>query len=484
MNTSQKTKKISNPKWIIILVILIVAAYFYHTTRSDTGDNQEQFAYYEVKKGDLNIEVTEGGLLEAVDEVVIKNQLDGRSLILSIISEGSQVKKGDLLVELDPADAEKDKQNIELDVETSKSSLITAENDLLIEKSTIESEQREALMAIDFAQMDLDKFVQLDKSQQLRDASSQITTEEESLRLSEDSYNWSEKLAAKGFETKSQVDRDKLEVSNRKKSLDSAKSRLLMLERFDIPKEQVELDSKLTEAQKRYQRLIKQGQSKLSRSEGKLAEAKRKLNVNQNKLAEINEQLTHTKLYAPVDGIALYAPRGNRGLESIAEGIEIRKNRAVISIPSLQKMKVAVKIPEFHISKIKTGQKAFVTLESISDTKYNGIVTRVNHLPDRSNSWFGASEQFYSIEILITDPLPDVKPSISATTTININNLKDVISIPLQSIISEKETYYCYIKDGSEHVKKEIEIGMQNNSFAHITSGLNTGDEVLLNISQ
>ena len=471
-------------KWILLATVIIGAAIVYKYTSSADSSQKEKFAYYEVAKGDLNITVTEGGLLKAVDEVVIKNKLDGNSLILSIIPEGNYVKKGDLLVELDPGDTEKQKQNIELDLETSKASLITAENDLLIEQSTIESDQREARQSIDFAQMDLDKFNELEKSQQMRDASSQITTEEESLRLSEETYGWSEKLAEKGFETKSQVDRDKLDVKNRKKALESAKSKMQMLERFDMPKMQVELNSKVTEAERRYERLIKQGESKLNRAKGRLAEAQRKLKVNQDQLTEINEQLTHTKLFAPVDGIALYSPRTSRNRPNIEEGVEVRKNRSIISIPSLQKMKVTVKIPEFHISKIKRDQKAFITLESISDTRYNGKVIRVNHLPDRNNSWFGSNEQFYSTEILITDPLPDVKPSISATATININDLKDVISIPLQAIISEKETYYCYVKNGAKHTKKQIELGLQNTSFAQITSGLNEGDKVLLNIPE
>ena len=470
--------------WIILLTISIGGLLAYKYSSSTKSTTKQQYAYHEVKKSDLSITVTEGGILEAVDEVVVKNLLNGKSLILSLIPEGTQVKKGDLLVELDPADAEKQKQTIELDVETSKASLITSENDLLIEQSTVESDQREALMAIDFAQMDLDKFTQLEKAQQMRDASTQITTEEESLRLSEETFGWSEKLAAKGFETKSQVDRDKLDVNNRKKALESAKSKMQILEKFEMPKMQIELQSQFTEAKKKYERLVKQGESKLSRSRGKLAESQRKLKVNEDRLKEINEQLQHTKLYAPLDGIALYAPRTNRGEDRIAEGIEVRKNRRIISIPNLQEMQVKVKIPEFHISKIKQGQKAFITLESISETRYNGIVTRVNHLPDRSSSWFGSNEQNYSIEILITDTLPNVKPSISATATININDFKDVISIPLQAIISEKETYYCYVKNGSEHVKTKIDLGMQNNSFAHITSGLKEGDEVLLNIPE
>ncbi len=476
----------SNKKkiWIGLIIAVIGCFLAYKFLIASDSQSDENFAYFTVEKSDLNISVTEGGVLKAVEEEVIKNRLNGQSLIISIVPEGSVVKKGELLAELDPAEAIEQLQKIQLDVETSKSSLITAQNDLLIETSTVESDQREARKSIEFAQMDLEKFEQLDKLQQIRDAETKITSDEESLRLSEEKFGWSEKLAKKGFETKSQVDRDRLELSNRVKALESAKSKLIMLKKFDLPKRQVELTSKVTEAQKRYERLIKQGESKLSRSNGKLAEAERKLKVNEARLLETKEQLKHTKLFAPVDGIALYAPRRSRQQPHIEEGAKVQKNRRIITIPSLQKMKVAVKIPEFHISKIKRDQEAFITIESISDKRYKGIVSKVNPLPDRNNSWYGAEEKFYSVEILITDPLPDVKPSISAKADIIITDLKDIHYIPLHAIRTEKEKYFCYIKDGSEHVKTEIQIGMMNNSFAEITSGVKNGDAVLLNIPE
>ncbi len=469
---------------IALIAMILTSVFAYKFLISSGSESDENFAYFTVKKSDLNISVTEGGVLKAVDENIVKNLLNGESIIISIVNEGTAVKKGDLLVELDPAEAMTLLQSIQLDVETSKSSYITAKNDLLIEKSTLESEQRDAQQAIKFALMDLEKFEQLDKEQQLRDAASKITTEEESLRLSEDKFEWSEKLAAKGFETKSQVDRDRLELGNREKALESAKSALIMLEKFDLPKRHEELKSLVTEAQKKYERLIKQGESRMSRANGTLAEAERKLTVNEERLLDIQQQLKNTKLYAPVDGIALYAPRTSRQQNYIEEGTKVEKNRALITIPDLQKMKVEVKIPEFQISKIKRDQIAYITLESISDARYKGVVSKVNPLPDRNNSWFGAEEQFYSTEITITDPLPDVKPSITARAEIIITDLKDIFYIPLHAIRTEKDLYYCYIKKGDEHVKTEIKVGMMNNSFAEITSGVSEGDLVLLNIPE
>jgi len=475
-------KKSKTSLFLYTACFLIVGFITYSMLSGSGGKSAEKASYYTVKKSDLNISVTEDGVLKAVDEEVIKNRLNGQSLIISIVAEGSRVKKGDLLVELDPAEAKKQLQQIQLELETSKSALITAKNDLLIEKSTIESEQREARKQIEFANMDLKKFEELDKKQQIREAKSKITSEEESLRITEEKYGWSQKLAAKGFETKSQVDRDKLELSNRKKSLESAKSRLQMLEKFDLPKAQVELTSKVTEANKRYERLLKQGDSKLSRSQGKLAAAERKLTVNQTRLTENEEQLNHTKLYAPADGIVIYPPRSHRGMERIQEGAKVSKNRQLISIPSLQEMKVVIKVPEFHISKMKMGQTAYVSIESISDKRYKASISRVNPLPDKSNSWLGDEEKLYRVEMTITDPLPDVKPSISAKAEVIITDLKDVFYIPLHAIRSEKDKHYCYIKDGDDHRKAEIKIGLMNNSFAEITKGVSEGDQILLNI--
>ena len=62
--------------------------------------------FYTVKRGDFLISVVEGGTLQAVNEVAIRNEVEGTARIIYIVPEGSYVKKGDLLVELDSASAQ------------------------------------------------------------------------------------------------------------------------------------------------------------------------------------------------------------------------------------------------------------------------------------------------------------------------------------------------------------------------------------------
>ncbi len=466
--------------YIIIIVVIIAGIIGYNKFSKSDTDTAEKNSYFTVARGDLNISVTESGVLKAVDEEVIKNQLDGKSIVTWIVPEGTEVKKGDLLVEIDPAAVTEILQKMQIQVDTSKSALTTAQNDLLIEKSTIESEQRDAAEQIEFAEMDLKKFTELDKKQQIREAKSTISSEIEKLKIEEDTFRWSEKLAAKGFETKSKVEQDKLKLVNSQKSLESSQTRLKMLEKYDLPKRQLELDAKLDEAKKKHERIITQGKSKVSRSEGKLETAERQLKVNEERLAIIEEQLKHTKLYAPINGVVIYPAQ--KGYYSSSNNDEtISKNKKLISIPNLDKMKSIVKIPEFHISKIKMGQAAFVSIESISDNRYKGTVTKVSPLPDKTNFWSAGSKKLYEVEVTITDKLPNVKPSISTKSEIIITDLKDVLCIPLHCIFTEKDKHYCYTKDGDQHRKNEVQIGLINNSFAEITDGISEGDQILLN---
>lgn len=450
----------------------------YHWSTGGVGSAKAE--YYEVKSGNLHVSVTEGGTLQAVNEEVVKNHLSGNSRIVFIVPEGSSVKKGDVLVELDAAEMKEQKKKLEIEIESSKASVVAAKNSHIIEQSTVDSEVRAAKKAITFAQMDLDKFKKLDKQQQIRNAATDIDNAEDAYKLSEERYEWSQKLAKKGFETKSQVDRDRLDLSSKTKSLETAKSRQKMLKLYDLPKQEAELESKLAEAKKKFIRVEKQGESKLSRSLAEKLSKDNKLKLNQERLVEVIDKLSKTKLFAPVDGLVLY-PQSSRNSRNapIEEGAMVGRNRALVNIPDTSVMKVRISVPEFHINKVKMGQSAFVTIDSIPNQRFKAKVSTVAPVPE-SQGWFSTGDKSYRVEVLITGDLPDVKPSISAKAEITIKDLSDVLTVPIQALQAEKGKTFCYVKRSGEDEKVEVEIGLLNNTFVEIKSGLKEGDQVRL----
>ena len=480
MNLSILKKK----RWRNTLIVLggvavCIIGYAFMPSSSDRSSGVE--AFYEVARKDLLISIKEGGSLSAVHEVIVKNQLSGVAKIIYIVPEGTYVKKGDLLVELDSSDTMEKHKLLEIDVETSRSALVAAKNKLLIEKSTVESDVRAAEKDIEFARMDLEKFVKLDRAQQLRDAQSGISTAEDSYRLTEQRYQWSKKLAARGFETKSQVERDELEVKGKAKALETAKSHAKMLELYDLPKEHKELQSKFTESQKKFERVETQGYSEISQAEAALSSSKIKLQLTEQRLEELNKEMANAKIMAPKNGLVIYPKKSRYSRQDpIEKGASVVRNSELISLPDVSQMKVIIKVPEHHVSQVKKGQKAYVVLDSLPDQQFNAEVVKVGVVPESNRSWMSSGEKSYVVEVLIADKLPDVKPGISAKVEIVIANLEEVLFVPVHAIQTDKGRKICQAKRNGSIVEIEVSRGKMNNTFIEITDGLQEGDQILL----
>lgn len=459
-----------------VLLFLLIAMY------RGSGIGEDAMSYYKVTRGDFLVSIVEGGTLQAVNDVTVRNEVDGTSRIIYIVPEGSFVKEGQLIVELDTELAEKELNEQLIRFEDDKADYISSETAVLLTESTVESDIRKAELEVQFAEMDLEKFEQIEKEQEMRNAQIEIISAQESLKLAEERLEWSEKLTEEGFETKSNLDRDKLAVTNQSLGLEKAESVRKMLSEYDLAKMEAQYRSALEEALSELDRVRKQGESRILQAKAELEIDKRKLELSRTKLAQYQKQMVATKLYAPQDGLLVYATSPHRySSESvIEEGAVIRQRQAIVKIPDTSEMKVEIKVHESHVNLVKQGQMAFIVLDSLPDNRYVGEVSKIAVLPDAQSRYTNANLKVYAAEIVIQDDLPDVKPGVSARAEIIITNLEDVLTVPIQCVTTIKGKQVCYVKGLGSPNPVEVEIGLFNNNFIEIKSGLNSGDRVLL----
>lgn len=467
---------------VVSSVVSIVALLLLFTLFFGRSGSDETHAFHKVAKGDFLVTIVEGGELHAVNEVSVRNQVDGNSRIIYIIPEGTYVSKGDLIVRLDTAEAEKELNEQLLRYEDDKAGVIKAKSDVAITRSEVESDIRSAELAVKFAQMDLQKFEQIEREQEMRNAQMSIITAQESLKLAEERLEWSEKLTGEGFETKGNLDRDRLSVTNQSLGLEKAESIKKMLTEYDLAKLEAEYESELEEAKAELDRVKQQGESKILQDQASYDTAVRKLSLSEVKMNKMKDQMEATTMYAPQDGLIVYAVSSSRySSESvIEEGAMIRQRQAIVTIPDTSKMKVEVKVHESHVNQVKVGQKAFVVLDSLPDSRFAGVVSKIAILPDQQGRYGNPNLKVYSTEILVTDKLPDVKPGVSAKAEIVVTNLKDVITVPIQCVTTVKGDQVVYTKGLRGVSPVEVEIGLFNNKFIEIVTGLEEGDRVLL----
>src|SRR5262249_47897107 len=149
-------------------------------------------------------------------------------------------------------------------------------------------------------------------------------------------------------------------------------------------------------------------------------------------------------------------------------------------LPDTSKMKVTIKVHESHVGLVQVGQPAFVKLDSIPDQRFEGVVQKVALLPDSQSRFGNPNLKVYNTEVVITDPLPGVKPGVSAQAEIVITNISESISVPLQAVTTLKGRQVVYLEQGNKSTPVPIQVGMFNTKFIEITSGLKEGNRVLL----
>ncbi len=463
---------------IAAVAIVLLVWFFLRPAKS----NGTATAYYEVRRGDFTVSVVEGGTLATVKEVSIRSEVEGTARIISIVPEGSYAKKGDLLVELDSAQAQDQVNQQTINFEKAKFAVEQAEAQVEIAKSSTNSDFIAAELKVKFAEIDQRKYLEGQRAVDIIEASNKLVQAQAQLLVNSNTYKYSTNLAAKGYETKAKVDGDWLTLLNNQNSLIVASNGITMLRDFDVPKLEQKYETDLMQAKQELDRVVSQNRRKMAQYEADLLSQRNTLELNRSKLERDKKNLAATKIYAPQDGLVVYQVSENRfSSESLIEGGAVVRNRQeLIKLPDLSRMKVTVKIHESHVNMIHPGLPAFVVLDSAPDVRYAGVVEKVAPLPDTQARWGNPNLKVYNTDIYITDSLNDAKPGVSAKAEIVVTNIANTLSVPIQAVTTYKGKQVAYFVNGSKPDPRPVEVGLFNTKFIEITKGLKEGDRVLL----
>ena len=463
---------------IAAVVILLLVWFILRPSRP----NGAATSYYEVRRGDFTVSVVEGGTLAAVSEVSIRSEVEGTARIISIVPEGCSVKKGDLLVELDSAQAQDQVNQQKINFEKAKFAVEQAEAQVEIAKSSTNSDFIAADLKVQFAKIDQDKYLEGQRAVDLIESSNKLVQAQAQLLVNSNTYKFSTNLAAKGYETKAKVDGDWLTLLNNQNSLIVASNGITMLLNFDVKKLTKKYASDLMQAEQELERVVSQNRRKMAQYQADLESQRNTLELNKSKLERDMKNLAATKIYAPQDGLVVYQVSDNHfSSESLIEGGAVVRNRQVlIKLPDLSRMKVTVKIHESHVNMIRPGLPAFVVLDSAPDLRYAGVVEKVAPLPDTQARWGNPNLKVYNTDIYITDPFANAKPGVSAKAEILVTNIANTLSVPIQAITTYKGKQVAYFVNGSRPEPRPVEAGLFNTKFIEIVKGVKEGDRVLL----
>jgi len=312
LNLGQKPPKKFQRILLAVLVLLFLLAGGVYLLASGRGSEQAM-AVFPVKRGPLTIDVLQSGTIKAKEQIIIKNELEGRTSIIYLVEEGTRVKAGDLLVELDASSLLDSKIDQEIKVQNAEASFISAKENLAVVRNQAESDIDVAQLTLEFAREDLKQYKEGEYPKLLREAEAQIKLAEEELERAQDTLAWSQKLWEEKYISENELQADRLAVTRRQLYLELAISSRDLLQNFTYQRQIKQLESDIRQAEMAYERTLRKANASVVQAEAELKARQAEYNQQKDKLTKIEDQLTKTKLYAPAEGLVIYATSAQRG---------------------------------------------------------------------------------------------------------------------------------------------------------------------------
>lgn len=468
-------------KWpYLLLLLLLLLAYVIWP--SSSKNNTHDIATEVIALRSFDIEVRSVGELDASRSTMIMSPIRGdQGKIISLITDGTYVKPGDLLVKLDPTPFEEAIEDLHGSIREQECKVKALEQALESEMCQVEHELKTCEYEERSATLELDKIIKGDGPQELARLKSGL---QKAVARHEEIKGYAKELEAlegEGFLSVSEI------LQAKKKLTEEA-------EAYEIAK--LEYDCFVTYVQPMR---IEKAQTALNRATSKLEETNRigrikiirdkaLLDHSKEELIDLNQQLENSKavliltdIKAPSPGIVVLKEEYRSGQKRKPRvGDQVIRNQPILDLPDLDSIIVKTKVRESELHKICVGKTAQITLDAYPQLYLNGSVISIGVLA-LSDSRMG-DEKYFDVLVGIEKGDPRLRPGMTARVVILADQISDKLTIPIHAVFERDKLHYCYLKNGQYYSLQQIEIGAGNEYWVHVTNGLEEGQEVCLSI--
>lgn len=377
-----KGKKI----WIIgVGLFLVVVVILIGVRASQKAAVFVQTAKVE-RKSVITSKVTASGQIRAKKSVDLQSEVSGIITELPV-REGDTVKKGQVLLRIDPIQTNAD-----------------------LEVARAQNEQSKAQIRVQEFEISNAEVQVMREEASLRAAQAQLQRERDNFARTQSSFNRQQQLHEDGL-----ISRDDYEEAQNK--LKSAKSSLEVQQ------------STVSQAEDQ----LRVAKNNIVKMRNQLAATQASAKQSSASLTKANDQSGKTTVTSPQDGVItqLKKEKGERAVP----GMMTSPEATIMTIADLSVIQAELKVDETDIVNLSLGDKASVKVDAIPDSAFEGEVTEIGNSPITASSTTNEAKDFKVIITLNSSPnLGKLRPGMSCTGDITTDTRNNALVIPIQAL--------------------------------------------------
>jgi HlyD family secretion protein len=195
----------------------------------------------------------------------------------------------------------------------------------------------------------------------------------------------------------------------------------------------------------------------------------------ENKVNEIKKGMENFQAKADRDGVVIYKTKWNGDKFRVGENVWM--GQMILEIPDLNTIIAEAFVPEVDIGKVKTGQRAEVTIDAFPDKVYSGSIKSVGTLV-RPKAW-DIPNKILDIQIALDQlDISIMRPAMSVKAKVETSSIENCLAVPLKAVRTTAEGSMVKVKTSQGWSEHRVKLGESNGTEAVILEGLKAGDRI------
>lgn len=153
----------------------------------------------------------------------------------------------------------------------------------------------------------------------------------------------------------------------------------------------------------------------------------------------------------------------------------------LVVVADLSNLRVEAQLNEVDAGKVKVGQKVNVSSKVVGETGITGTVAEIAPQAVSKVSVQGNTPPSVAVGVNLDKVPTELKPGFTVSLKILTASKEGVLAIPQEALFQESGKNYVFRVVNLKLEKTEISLGIVNETLQEITSGLQVGDQVVLN---
>lgn len=225
-----------------------------------------------------------------------------------------------------------------------------------------------------------------------------------------------------------------------------------------------ELEAVLSEQKRQLERLKNLATTQAT-AQSLLDEQQTRVNSTLAQLDTARKQLQDMTIRAPF--------AGHLGLRQVSRGAYINAGTVITTLDDMQQLRVEFRIAERYLAEVAVGMPITVTNIAYGNIPFKGTVSAIDTRLDPVT-------RSVTVHGIIENESLKLRPGMLLNVRLQLEN-REVVQVSEKALVPQQNRQYVFVVDADNRVtQKEVEIGQRIPGWVEVVSGLNVGDEIIV----